>query len=185
MCCSIPNYIFYHFTAFQFQYTYTRVNEISSEAEKIQLCHLYRSQQIHHTVVLDILHHVLPTVIPVAELLLITSIYTVIKQFHSNHSCILFVTGSVGLVAFICLKQGIEMCGNLTRASEEFADLKSMKTNLPHENFSKHDRKFFESCRPFKITVANSFTLKQAQDTFVRIMDNVVISSVINLLVMF
>ena len=121
--------------------------------------------------------------IPVGEFLLITSIYTVIKQFQSHNPFVLFGIACVGLVTIVYLKEGTEVTGNLTRASEQYAGLSSMESTLPHVTFSKHDRKFFQSCRPLKVRVANSLTLRQ--ESFLRILDEVIISSVITLLVIF
>ena len=166
----------YYLTAVPFQYA--RINDFSSVARKSQLRRLYQSQQIINIFALDLFQHILPVVMPVGEFLVITSIYTVIKQFQSNHPFILFVTGCVGVVGVIFMKQALEMAGNLTRISEQYAELSSR-----HVNFDRHDKKFFQSCRPFKFRVANSFTL--THDSFIRIFDEVIISSVINLLVIF
>ena len=138
-----------------------KLKDFFSVAKKSQLRHLYCSQQILHGVFHEILQQILPTAIPVAEFLLIASIYTVVRQFHTNHPFILFVIGSVGLVAFIYLKEAIEMGGNLLKASEQYADaeLSSMESTLPIVNFSRHDKKFFQSCHPLKVRLANSFTL--------------------------
>ena len=163
--------------------TCTRLHEFPSRARKSQLRHLYRSQQILHAVFSEILQHILPTAIPVGESLLITSIYTVVRQFHSNHPLVLFIIGSVGLVAFIYLKEIIEMGGNLLKASEQYAKLSSMESTLPHVKFSRHERKFFQSCPPLKVRVADSFILRQ--EAYIRILNEVIVSSVINLLVIF
>ena len=150
---------------------------------KAQLRQLYRSQQILHAVATDLVEHVLPICICVAEFLLITSIYTVIRLFHSSHIFVSLVIGSIGVVAFLALGIGIETTGSLAKASEQYIELKSLNSTLRHVHFSRHDRMFFRSCQPLKFRVAHSFTV--SRDTFIIIIDSIVINSVINLLVAF
>ena len=164
--------------------TFTRIEDVLSLTQKNQLRILFRSQQIHHSISSFVIHRrILPVAIPVGEFLLITSIYTVIRQFENIHPFIFFITGSVMILAFVVLGVGIENAGKLTEASRQYLELSSMNPKLPHIHFTKRDRQFFKSCRPLNIRIGNSFTV--VKDTFVKIMDSVVISNVINLLLAF
>jgi hypothetical protein len=110
-----------------------------------------------------------------AEFLLVTSIFAVVCL----HALIgLFVTaalGAVGILAGIILKACIEIASRLRMSSERISDLNLRK------GFAKIDQKFFQSCRPFQIKIGSTFTLKR--DSFLLIMGEVVIATVINLLV--
>ena len=151
--------------------------------QKPQLRQLYRSQQVHHALGSEMIQYNLPALICIAEFLLITSIYTVVRQFRSNHPFVLLVIGSVGFTAFTYLRMGLKTGSEIAKSSEKYMELKSMDSALPHVNFSSHDRKFFRSCQPIKIKVADSFTIEG--ESFMRIMNNIVITTVINLLVAF
>ena len=132
---------------------------------------------------MDVTHDILPVILFVGELLLITSIYTVVRQFYSNHSVVLLVIGFIGAVTVLTIGLGIESLGILAKASTQYVELKSMDSTLPHVHFSRHDRKFFRSCQTLNFKVLEAFTLEK--DTFIKIMERIVISSVIDLLVAF
>ena len=162
----------------------TRLQQfVAEEAQKRELRQLYRSQQIHHQFACDIMEYNLPVTLCIAEFLLITSIYTIVRQFHSNHPSVLIGIGSVGVATCLYLRTVLEMAGSLVKASEEYMELKSKDSALPHAHFSILDRQFFRSCRPLKVKVADTFSI--TRDTFIRIMDQIVVNSVINLLVAF
>jgi len=130
---------------------------------------------------LEIVKYILPIVIPVAEILLITSIYSVLRLFHSIGPINSVGISTIGIFTGIVMKMAIEVAVGVTETSGE-------TQKLPiHPNCTNwlklEDIQFFKSCRPFRWTVGSSFTLRK--DSFVRIIDSVVITAVINLLVTF
>jgi len=148
-----------------------------SESKKSRLKILYRTNQIHHKIATEAAGPVLPVIFPMAEILIITTTFTLIKFHNSVNTAILVPFFFVGIVAGIMLKLGIQFAVSLTTCSRELSQLGS--TSLIA--FSKVDKQFFRSCYPLKRRIGATFTL--VPDTFIRILNDVVMEGVINLLV--
>jgi len=154
------------------------MNSLLPNARKSILRKLYRSCQLKHSITQCLVRFTLPIGIPVTEFILISSMYSVLRLFHTIDHFISTAIGSVGLFAGVMLKFVIDFSVRLTESSRGIARLGF------HENSrAKVDQKFFKSCRPLKWTVGTAFTLDK--DTFLIIMDTIVISAVIRLLVEF
>ena len=110
-----------------------------------------------------------------AEAIILTSIYSIIRAGASkNQFVIITIFGPVGILAGVILKLGIQLAVRGTEASQKISELGNRLS------VSRHDKVFFKSCNTLKWNIGNCFILKSG--TFNRIMNDIVISTVINLL---
>jgi len=147
-----------------------------SKYQKYRLRMFYRMHQIHHKIATESADPLLPVIIPMGEMLLITTTFTLIRFHNSFIPAILVPFFFVGILAGEMLMLAIQLAVNLTNCSQQFIDLGSKFST----HFSKADKKFFKSCQPLKWKIGGSFTI--VKDTFIKIMNDVVINGVINLL---
>ena len=139
---------------------------------------MYRSQQIHHSLAMETIKYILPVVIPVAECLLVLTILVVVKLTRTTDPITLIAASLLGLFIVILLKIAIDSAAEITTNSKSLQNLQAYSTR-----FRKIDRVFFKSCYPLSIRIGGCFSLHP--NTFPRIVNDVVISNVINLLVAF
>jgi hypothetical protein len=133
--------------------------------------------QIHHAVACDVVKYALPIVMPMAELLIVVALYSVIRLSSSLNALITLTLMAVGLVAGMVLKLGIDVAVRVTEKSETIRALALRK------GFTKADIRFFRSCRPLKWKIGSTFTI--TRETFPHILNEIIIANVINLLVAF
>jgi len=75
------------------------------------------------------------------------------------------------------LKTSIELAVDVTTISEKYSKLGWIQNT----SFLREDKQFFRSCSSLRWNIGNSFKLETG--TFRRIMKEIVVSSVINLLI--
>jgi len=124
----------------------------------------------------------IPFIIPITEIFLITCIYSLLRLHNCIGSVVSVGVCSLAIFSGIMLKMGIEVAVRVTETTVETQKLGKHSNSL--NVMKRDDIQFFKSYRPFKWAVgSSSFTLKR--DSFVRIIDAVVINAVISLLVTF
>jgi len=148
-----------------------------SPSRKSELRIFYRSLQVHHGMATEASKAFLPVVIPTAEVILITSIFTVIRFHDRFNQLLLLALIFVALFAGIMLGLAIENAVRVTTKSAKMGELGSSSGR----RFEKEDVAFFKSCLPLKWKIGGSFSLNR--DTFIRIMNDVVVVGVMNLLI--
>ena len=140
---------------------------------------MYRALQVHHSIATQAAGPLLPIVIPVGEAILVATSFCVLRFHDSLKYGIMLMFALIGLLAFIMLKLAIQLAVRVTSCSQQLQQLS--ETDSVKRQFSKSDIKFFKSCNPLKWNIGGSFTLNSS--TFNRIMNDVVISWIINLLI--
>ena len=109
------------------------------------------------------------------EAIIITSIYSIIRAGASKNQLVTVTSfGPIGIMGGVFLKLGVQLAVRGTEASQKISELGNILS------WSRHDKQFFKSCNAIKWNVGNCFTVDSG--TFNRIMNNIVISTVINLL---
>ena len=116
-----------------------------------------------------------PAIIPIAEMLAITSAYTIIRLHDELNVLMVVITGLFGFTAILMLNMGINFTVQMTLRSEEYSE-----PSYSCVKFTPADRKFFKSCCPIKLNIGNSFAF--SRDTFICILDKIIVDSLINLL---
>jgi len=143
---------------------------------------LYRYYQIQDIMRAEITELMLAIVIPVGCILIITSIYSVVRLFHSIGFIISAgVCPIIGTFTAATLKILIEMAARITETTVETQKL-AFHPNCANW-LRRDDIQFFKSCRPFRWRVGSFFTLEKY--SFILIMHSIVITTVINLLLTF
>jgi len=113
-----------------------------------------------------------------AEILLITAIFAIIRFHDTLSPLVMVIFISIGIFSGIMLMLAIDFAVGVTTSSVKISQLAS-KSGL---FFNRANVAFLRSCAPFQWKIGESFTLNE--DTFIRIMDTVVIEGVMSLLLM-
>ena len=145
--------------------------------EKSKLHLLYRSNQILFSSEARTIAYLLPACIPMAEFVLITAVYSLIRFDNARSPFLSLVLLSVCCMSFIVLKSSLQYPFRVTECSREYSKL-GFNYN---RKASKLDKLYFECCSPFSWKIGNTFTV--SQDTIPRIINDIIVSNVINLLI--
>jgi hypothetical protein len=147
-----------------------------TDYQKHELQLLFRCFQLNFNVALKTVEFLGPVLITQGAFLLITSLYCII-QLHSVPQADFFFTvlGIVGLMVIVAFRTSLAMVMKITERSALFP--KSYLRNEP--GLREVDRKFYASCPPLIVRLG---FLPLTRQTFLIIMNNVVVFSVINLL---
>jgi hypothetical protein len=146
--------------------------------KKQQIRVLYRAHSILHTLANAVLEPIFRISVPTTETVIILSVYAIVRFHAVMHPLILFAFVTTGILACSSvLKLAIQLAVDSTTCSQDIAAL-GMKSGRV---LTKEDQRFFRSCRPLEWRIGDAFTLRT--DTFRRIMHDIIIQAVINLLI--
>jgi hypothetical protein len=143
---------------------------------KINTINLYRAFQVHHISANHLVYFVGPIIIPSAELLIVMSMFIVLR-FHTDVGALSGIMGGITLFIF---KIAISKAVDVTESSEKFSK-NALKFN--NSRMSKAKVRYIKSCRPLEWRIGHVFTV--TRDLFPRILNDIIISNVINLLLAF
>jgi hypothetical protein len=120
-----------------------------------------------------------PSFITLGNFILITSLYSAI-EFHNLPQAEIFfaLLRVIGLGTVVALQAALALLMHMTERSVLFSN--SYLKNEPW--LRKVDRKFYKSCRPFVVKLG---LLAINRHTFIFIMNDFIVFSVINLLIAF
>jgi len=140
---------------------------------------LYRSFQVIHALMTDLVSFVLPAIIPAAEILVIATCFTVIRLLPSFDLGMLFTVVIVGALTLLILNLAITFAVNVTEASKGFLEIgRRVDVKSP-----KYLQLYLDSCQPLTWPIGHTFILNR--ETFPRIVDGIILNILINLLILF
>ena len=128
---------------------------------------------------MDVYLFLLPAYITAAELVIIVTMFLVIRLNVSAGQFMTVLSLSVGIVTVLCLRFGIDFASKLYDFSRNFS-------TTPFEDvkrFTKYDRCMLASCRPLQLKVGETF--KITRNTFPTISQDIILGSLVNLLLTF
>jgi hypothetical protein len=146
----------------------------------VELQILYRCFQFNFNVGMKSVEIVGPILLTQGTAILITSLYCAIILFHTvPKAVVLFILmGFIGFATLSALKKLLNLVIKITEGSVLFPT-----SYLKNERgLRKVDRKFYASCPPFIVRLG---LLTINRQTFLLVMNDVVVFSVINLLIAF
>ena len=150
-----------------------RKREIQSR--KLEL--LFRSLQVHHKFAEDAFDAILPSTVIVAEVLIVTTLYCLIRLYSSLHFFLLCLLLCISLFTTVLLTLGIWLAVQATEYSEKYIELGRSRQPTKSEDV------FLRSCRKFKWKIGNTFVL--SRDSLPTIYRDIIVTYTINLLLTF
>jgi len=158
---------------------FSTLNRIrQNQEEKQRLRDLRAAFGINHAIMSAAQDVQLSFTIPINQGMVILNAFCIIK-FHQNlNLLILFLVGCVEVFTLLALYEFLSSAAELTETSIELAT----SVHRPLCN-SKPERPIFPSGRPLKSTLGKSIVI--TRETVPNVMFDIVVSSVINLLVVF
>lgn len=138
---------------------------------------MFRILQIHHQMAEDIAGPILPSIVVVAELLIVTTLYCLIRLYSSIHLFLLFALLSVSFFATVVLTLAIWLAVRTTEYSEKFIA-------LGHSiQLTKGENLFLRSCHRLRWKIGKTFVL--TRDSLPTIYQDIIGAYTINLLLTF
>ena len=132
---------------------------------------------MNHKIIMEAVGNNLLVSILLAEALITTAAFTIIRFGATLNPFVMTIFLIVGGTAVIVLHLSIKLAVNVTLSSKMVSELGNVATLT----FSEDEKKFFKSCNLLKSNIGNTFTLSTY--TFRRIMNDIIIQTVINLLI--
>jgi len=126
----------------------------------------------------DLLSFVLPTIIPAAEALIIATSYNTIRLFRKSDPSQTVAIAAIGLIAVLILNLALQYAVNVTEASKAF-----LKAGCGNHERHSYVKKYLNSCPPIIWNIDGKYKLNR--ETFPRILDEIILAVLINLLLVF
>jgi len=167
-----------HLNYLRYLHNFRSVKTISSQ-RKGKMLGLYRSFQLIHQLATELVSFILPTIIPAAESMVIVTSFATIRSFRNTEFELLFSIILLGVLTLIVLDLAITFAVNVTEVSKEFV---KVAQKLAVKN-PKYIQLYLNSCQPLLWRIGRTFTLHR--DTFPRIVDEIILNILINLLLVF
>jgi hypothetical protein len=144
---------------------------------------LYRAHQVLHTFPREFLQLIIPVVLPISIFILISSIYSGVRFHRVLNAFILVTLRLVSSLVAYSLKSVLSNAATVTKSSEMYSKLGT--SLLPPGRLTKYDKLFFKSCPPLEWRVGSTVSFTVKKQSFIRIMNEIVVTAVVNLLVAF
>ena len=143
----------------------------------------YRAAQLVHSWAMEVFQHLLPASIAGAETVIIFALFSAIRlntygSTHENLMALVFL--SVGTICFFIFKRCIELAAKVMRVSRDFSRIPFLQEG---SRFEHRDNVFLVSCRPLVLKVGDTFVI--TRDTFPTISQDIILTTLINLLITF
>jgi len=154
---------------------------LAKPSKKTELGNFYRAACILHTWSVGISGRLLPAFITATELMIIGTLYISIRLNldGSTGVWISLILGSVSVGGLMKLKTDFSFTARMTDRSINFKEM----VNLEEARITPEDRRFLNSCIPIRVKVGGIFTI--TQQSFITIAQDVVLTNLINLLVLY
>jgi len=141
-----------------------------------ELHRFYRFCQVYHAAFMDLIGYHLPFTIIGAEILLVTTAFSIIRLYRFLDPLFVGTLVSIGLFTLIVFNAVFQFAGRLTEASNQFSNVQNVQETTRDEKLS------LLSCTPLNVKIHVLIITKL---TFPTIVKDVVINSVVNLLLIF
>ena len=139
--------------------------------------------QVFHALADKFIRSVISIVLPILLFIVISSLYSVIRLYRLLNPFILLVLISVGLMVSFTIRMGFSLGILVTHSSQLYCELHS--SILLNTKLTKLDKKFFLSLYPLRLKIGESVHFTVKKNTFLKIVTEIVVVNVINLLVAF
>jgi hypothetical protein len=156
--------------------------DMSAEG-RIKMSLLYRAMQVHHQLAYDAARPVLPSMVMIAESLIIGCAFTLIKAEPTENPVITWGALCVGVIATSVLTLALRLAVKATEVSGKYVEVKNHLELDPNKILSKYDRKLFNSYYSLKWKIGYSgigFII--TRETIPTVFQDIIIANVINLI---
>jgi len=141
---------------------------------------MYRTQQIQHAIAMRVAGSLLPFLLPATEAVIVIAVFAIIRFYRILHPFICLTAISTTVVSIVALQAALRFANVLISNSKTYKDAHKLRNALTQTFL---DRKHFLSYRPLEWVIGKSFRIQK--DTFPKILQNVILDTVVSLLVYF
>jgi len=138
---------------------------------------LYRAAFIINTWLVDTTKFLVPGFLTATEVMIIGSLYTAVRLNRTNGIYFSLLLGSLGVRGLLKIKMDLGFAMRMTELSINFKHL----VRLEGARCTVEDRRFLDSCLPIRLKLGDTFTV--SKNTYYTIVQDIIISNLVNLLV--
>jgi hypothetical protein len=143
----------------------------------------YRTAHVLHAEVMAAFKFVIPVYLVNAELLIISSLFQVIRLLSLGGPLVTGAPLLIALATVTVFRSCLEIAVRLTNLSVNFSCLPFSQRNVKEGLVSREERRFFKSCKSLSVRIGGTFTV--TRETFPTVAQHILINYLVTLLISF